>query len=43
MIKCRYCKKLIDARDCIAFCNEDCVSNYVIVKILEAKQELAKG
>jgi len=37
---CRYCKKLINAVNCVAFCNDDCLSDYIIVKIFEAKQAI---
>lgn len=42
MIKCKYCDKLTDAYNCIPFCNEECLNNYVIVQIFTAKQALEK-
>lgn len=43
---CHYCKKpwpwANDDDDLIVFCNAECLENYVIVQILQAKQDMAR-
>lgn len=46
MTQCKYCHKdlhIYDERDeIILFCSKECLNDYVIVQILQAKQDMAR-